>query len=273
MTGPAVDELVLAGLEHDNLLAIARALGGAVDGAAVEQRDGVLTVLTGLASPIFNRIAVADGSATEQALATAVARARARGDRFMVELRGGIDDRFLPLMDRLGLVGGDPGRRTPAMAWFPLPVVMDVVRPTDLEIRLVQTVADLQRFVAVVAVGFELPRDLAAVIASERVVGLDEATAYVGYRDGQPVATGFGFRTGRTIGVYDIATIESGRGRGYGTAMTARVVTDGAVAGCDVAVLQASPMGLHLYERLGFRTVLEYAAFMEPSPRAVRRQR
>lgn len=47
---------------------------------------------------------------------------------------------------------------------------------------------------------------------------------------------------GRTIGVYSIATVEAARRRGYGAAMTARVMTDGVVAGCDIAALQASEL-------------------------------
>jgi predicted GNAT family acetyltransferase len=85
----------------------------------------------------------------------------------------------------------------------------------------------------------------------------------VGYASGDPVVSGLGWRTGRTIGVYSIATVGSARRRGYGAAMTARVVADGMVAGCDVAVLQASEMGRPVYERLGFRTVVRYAAYLE----------
>ena len=71
-----------------------------------------------------------------------------------------------------------------------------------------------------------------------------------------------GRRSGRTIGVHSIATVESARRRGYGAAMTARVVADGAAEGCDVAALQASEMGRPIYERQGFRTVVRYAAYV-----------
>jgi predicted GNAT family acetyltransferase len=64
--------------------------------------------------------------------------------------------------------------------------------------------------------------------------------------------------------VYAIATIPSARRRGYGAAMTARVVTDGLAAGCDVAALQASELGRPTYERLGFRVDVRYTAY---SPR------
>ena len=85
-----------------------------------------------------------------------------------------------------------------------------------------------------------------------------------GLRGRCPVVSGLGWRTGRTIGVYSIATVESARRRGYGAAMTARVVADGVDAGCDVAALQASEMGRPIYERLGFRTVVRYAAYVDP---------
>jgi predicted GNAT family acetyltransferase len=86
--------------------------------------------------------------------------------------------------------------------------------------------------------------------------------AYVGYTNGQPVSVGESVRVGRTIGVYSVGTLAEARGRGYGSAMSRRIVADGADAGCDVAVLQSSAMGYPIYQRLGFRTVVEYRAFV-----------
>ncbi len=70
--------------------------------------------------------------------------------------------------------------------------------------------------------------------------------------------------------MYSIATVPSARRRGFGAAMTARVVADGLAAGCDVAALQASEMGRPIYERLGFRTVVSYAAYARPAGRATK---
>jgi hypothetical protein len=51
--------------------------------------------------------------------------------------------------------------------------------------------------------------------------------------------------------------------------MTARVVGDGMVAGCEAAALQASEMGRPIYERLGFRAVVRYTAYVDRrTPRA-----
>ena len=50
--------------------------------------------------------------------------------------------------------------------------------------------------------------------------------------------------------------------------MTARVAADGVAAGCDVAMLQASEMGGPVYERMGYRSVVEYMGYVEPETSA-----
>jgi GNAT superfamily N-acetyltransferase len=120
----------------------------------------------------------------------------------------------------------------------------------------------------VVTAGFGSDPAVALGTACPDLLDKPECVVYVGYAHGDPVVSGLGWRTGRTIGVYSIATIESARRRGYGAAMTARVVADGVVAGCDVAALQASEIGRPIYERLGFRTVVRYVAYIDPVLRA-----
>ena len=44
-------------------------------------------------------------------------------------------------------------------------------------------------------------------------------------------------------------------------------------AGCDVAILQASEMGRPIYERLGFRTVVEYDGCSPAEPEVRRASR
>jgi GNAT superfamily N-acetyltransferase len=71
------------------------------------------------------------------------------------------------------------------------------------------------------------------------------------------------FPTGNTIGVYNVATVPPARRRGYGEQITRRITDDAVLAGCDVATLQASDMGKPIYERLGYRTVVEYMGYVE----------
>jgi len=52
------------------------------------------------------------------------------------------------------------------------------------------------------------------------------------------------------------------RRRGYGEAITAWLGARAARAGCDTAILQASRLGLGVYERLGYRSVMAYVAWV-----------
>jgi predicted GNAT family acetyltransferase len=70
-----------------------------------------------------------------------------------------------------------------------------------------------------------------------------------------PVATGFDFHTGDHVGVFGMGTLEQHRGRGYGAAVAARIITDGMAAGATRSFLQSSELGYHVYQRLGYRQV------------------
>jgi ribosomal protein S18 acetylase RimI-like enzyme len=78
---------------------------------------------------------------------------------------------------------------------------------------------------------------------------------YLAREDGQVVAVGFGVFGDRIAGVFNIATVPAYRGRGYGRAITSRIVADGIDRGADLAYLQSSEDGYPLYQSMGFRTV------------------
>jgi GNAT superfamily N-acetyltransferase len=260
-----MDDAALARLEHENMVGANSLAGGEVPGARVERAGGVALILTGLPLRLFNQVIVDGDDASADSIAAAVAVARDRGDRFVVNLRAGTDDRHRGLMDSLGLVPLSDGVWMPGMALHPLPPPGSVRPAPGHEIRRIVDAAGLADHVGAAADGFGMPREWLEAIMTTRLLDEPAATVYVGYTDGVPVATGLGIRTGRTIGVYSIATIETARKRGYGAAMTMRVVDDGAAGGCDVAILQASDMGQPIYERLGFRTVVEYTGWVDPA--------
>jgi predicted GNAT family acetyltransferase len=64
------------------------------------------------------------------------------------------------------------------------------------------------------------------------------------------------------VGVFNVATPPEHRRRGYGAAITARVVSDGLAAGARWAWLQSSPAGYRVYEELGFRTLERWLAWV-----------
>ncbi len=76
---------------------------------------------------------------------------------------------------------------------------------------------------------------------------------YVGYRNGQPVATNLLFNGGGVAGMFCIGTIPEARGHGFGTAITLKPLLDARAEGYRYGVLFSSDMGLPLYRKLGFR--------------------
>lgn len=250
----------LAGAEHDNLVETFDFLAGSVAGGVVVHEGGVATIASGLPMRLFNQVFIEADDAAGAALERAVARMREVGAPWAVTLREGIDDRFGPIAERLGLVH-DPHETFPGMAIKPLPEAMP--DPAGLEIRRVET-DGLADHAIVIERGFGIDRPLVDAIVSAAASADPRFTFYVGYVEGQPVVSGLAVLTGSTIGVYNIATIEEARRRGYGAAITRRILVDGAAAGGTVGTLQASDMGKPVYEALGFRTVITYRGYVEP---------
>jgi hypothetical protein len=259
-------DLDLARRVQDNVVATFVLAGRCMAGGRVEELTGATVVATGLPLLLFNQVLVVDGAAQEATAASiseGVALFRSLGKRFVVTLRGEIDDAYVPLTAALGLEPMPERPWMPGMALHPLPEPGAAALPAGHEIRRVDDPAGLAAHADVLAAGFGMPHEWASSFATEVMLAVPAATFYVGYQDGVAVTSGLGVRSGQTIGVYNIATVEPVRRRGLGAAMTMRVVDDGAAAGCDVAILQASEMGLPVYERLGFRTVCEYFGYTE----------
>lgn len=75
--------------------------------------------------------------------------------------------------------------------------------------------------------------------------------------DGQPAGVGSVLIAHGVAGVYNVATLEVARGRGIGRAVTLELMRLGREHGCSDTILHATPMGLPVYERLGYRRVCE----------------
>ena len=253
------DELIA--LEHENWIAYLTGVVSCTSRGTVTRGGGVVTILTGLPFDWFNQVLVEREKATTDGVLAGLARAREQGDQFVVRLRDAIDDRFVRTLAQAGLEREGEDISTPGMVAFPIDhdAIARHAAP-ELEIRRVTGATGIDDHRHVVTAGFAADPAVARETACLDLLDRPECVVYTGYADGSPVASGLGWRSGRTIGVYSIATVPSARRRGYGAAMTARVVADGVAAGCDVAALQASDMGRPIYERQGFRTVVRYVA-------------
>jgi GNAT superfamily N-acetyltransferase len=85
---------------------------------------------------------------------------------------------------------------------------------------------------------------------------------YIGYWEGEPVATSALFCATESAGIYHVATMPNARGRGIGAALTQAALQEGRLRGYEVAVLEATEMGLPLYQRLGFQCYQPISVYM-----------
>lgn len=142
----------------------------------------------------------------------------------------------------------------PLMVLGRISVTLDAPHPPELTIRRLRPEeADLHAHTA--AAGFEAPPEVFVRLMPPEMLRFEGARCYVAEVAGEPVATGYGERTlGGGVGVFNIATIRRFRGRGFGSAVTARVLADAAADGATWAWLQSTADGYGVYERLGFRS-------------------
>ena len=107
----------------------------------------------------------------------------------------------------------------------------------------------------VAAEGFGVPAHLFEALIIPAFIDDPATTVLIGELNGTAVTTGVAMTISNRTGIFNIATPEPYRGRGYGAAVTSALIADGVARGANCAWLQSSPMGLRTYERLGFRTV------------------
>jgi ribosomal protein S18 acetylase RimI-like enzyme len=155
----------------------------------------------------------------------------------------------------LRLVSEMPGMTAGAIkpAQRPLP---------DLEIRRVDSLPVLHDFQAIGSTCFHVPTAWFSEVFDERWAARGEFACFVGYRDGEPVATAASVPSPGAIGIYNVATAPGHRERGYGELMTRHAIGAGLTEyPASQVVLQATWQGLSLYERMGFRAVTRFAVY------------
>jgi predicted acetyltransferase len=77
-------------------------------------------------------------------------------------------------------------------------------------------------------------------------------------------------KTGNIAGIYWVGTHSDYRGRGHGSRMIQRAISDGQELGCALATLQASEMGEPIYRRMGFDAPIQYRFWLwEPQAKTL----
>ena len=130
-----------------------------------------------------------------------------------------------------------------------------------MEVKRVGDQATRQAFCAIGSVCFQVPLAwFCEVFDSVSVWG--RFAAYVGYVDQEPVSTAAIVIGGGAAGVYNVATLPGHQRRGYGEAVMREALAGAQQQpGSGPVILQSTPAGFRLYERMGFRTVTRVAVY------------
>ena len=84
---------------------------------------------------------------------------------------------------------------------------------------------------------------------------------YLGFYKDEVVSVGSLVCTQDSIGIYDIATKEEMRGKGFGSTMFHYLLQEAKKLNVAQCVLQASPDGINIYKKAGFQSVGQMTVF------------
>lgn len=142
-----------------------------------------------------------------------------------------------------------------------------VPTPEGLSIARVRTTEQVEQFVEILSNEQPAPPQVLDRWAAFEVrLGLgvqNRWQRFVGYLDGEPVATAAMFYGSTTAGLYHVATVQSARGKGIGSVMTHAAMRDARLRGYKTGILISTPMGYNVYRRLGFQAYNEMEIFVQ----------
>jgi ribosomal protein S18 acetylase RimI-like enzyme len=134
-------------------------------------------------------------------------------------------------------------------------------RMPDIEIRRVDDPASREAFCAIGSICFHVPLAWFREVFDGDSVWRSFA-GYVGYLEGEPVSTSATVIGGGAVGIYNVATLPERQRQGYGEAVMRYALEDARAShGIERSILQSTPAGYRLYERMGYRTVTQVAVY------------
>jgi GNAT superfamily N-acetyltransferase len=246
-----VDAATIARAVPDTLAALA----GTLPAGWASGTEAAAAVVTGLPVPTLNGVWALDGAAPPARLESALGAVAEEGVPFCLQARPECRAAAVEAAATLGLI--------PAPAELPL-MVLDgplgvagapglTIRPLGLDESSLHGELAARAFAADPEV-FDQVTDPALTLPGTRV--------YLGEVGGEAVTTALAVTVGEAVAVFNVATPPEYRRRGYGAAITGRILNDSLAAGASWAWLQSSPEGVGVYQRLGFRRVETWSCWM-----------
>ncbi len=132
-----------------------------------------------------------------------------------------------------------------------------------LEVRQVADHRSRATFAEVMSIAFEIPHSVSTAVYASEYGWSDGFQGYIGYANGKAVTTAATMITGDVIGLYSVATLPQHRRLGFAEAIMRVVVEDAyARSGVRRTVLQSTPSGLSLYEKMGYRRITNFDVYI-----------
>ena len=234
---------------------------GAVPGGWAVSAAGAVALVTGVRVPALNGVWATRINPDPGIVAGLLDRVAATGLPHCLQLLPGGSPMLAGLAARRGMHRDQDHPlmvlEDPAMLGRAQQVAELTIRQLDPE--------DAELHAGVAAAGFGVPEEPFRQLVTPGVLRVPGVRCYLGEAGGRPVTTGMGVTVGGSVGVFDIATAPADSGRGYGAAITARVVSDGLAAGAAWSWLRSSPDAYRLYARLGFRSAGSFQVWLSAS--------
>jgi len=132
-----------------------------------------------------------------------------------------------------------------------------------LKVRAVTDEETLHTWAHVFTRGYGLPADWETSVYDLWLkLGLDlPIRNYIGFLNGQAVATSSLYLGGGAAGIYSVSTLKQARGKGIGAASVLQPLQEAREIGYHIGVLQSSDMGYNVYKKLGFRHLCQIEYF------------
>jgi GNAT superfamily N-acetyltransferase len=245
----------------NNLCQSFRALATGRERGEVVELPGVSIASLGAAFQMFNAAFLSAPVETEIALQERLNIARAyfaarelRWAFWICEERltsGAVRRKLSRACENVGL------RLASEMPGFAAESLAAPTRPLPpLEFRRVDSESTLNDFRCIGASCFHVPIAWFGEVFNVSVAAPHAFVCWVGYCNGQPVATAATIVYDGVIGLYNVATTPESRHRGYAEAITRHAIADASrQTGVARVVLQSTSGGLNLYQRIGFKPV------------------
>ncbi|MCP1309809.1 GNAT family N-acetyltransferase [Paenibacillus tyrfis] len=143
----------------------------------------------------------------------------------------------------------------------------DTFCPAELRLKEVATVWEIEQYGDVLTSLFGESAEAANVrlyykrVPASLLQNHSVMKPYIGSVQDEVVATGCLIFAPDSVGIYDIATRQEYRGKGFGSAMFNFLLAEARKLRTGWCVLQASPDGINIYRRSGFEPVCEVTVY------------